>query len=158
MAKGRWKKWLKPEGLEQIAAWARDGLTDKELAKKMGISPSTLYEWEKRFPEILESLKINKELADARIEDALYRRACGCVVKKTTHEITIDKDGNKHVKTYETEEEVAPNPVAAIFWLKNRQPGKWKDKQEVSLNGDISVTDALRAARERAIKATEGNE
>ena len=57
MAKGKYHYWLTPEGLLLIEGWARDGLTDEEIAKNMGIGIRTLYDWEKRFPQILQSIK-----------------------------------------------------------------------------------------------------
>ena len=57
MAKGKYEYWLTPEGLLKLEAWARDGLIDEQIAKNMGITPSTLYEWKKNYSEISESLK-----------------------------------------------------------------------------------------------------
>ena len=56
-ARGKYHEWLTKEGLTLIEGWARDGLTDEQIAKNMCISPSTLYEWKKKYSEISESLK-----------------------------------------------------------------------------------------------------
>ena len=60
MAKGKYQKWLEPEGLLLIEGWARDGLTDEQISENMEISASTLYEWKKKYSEISEVLKKEK--------------------------------------------------------------------------------------------------
>ena len=122
MAKGKFEKWLQPEGLTLIEGWARDGLTDEQIAKNMGIAPDTLYEWKKRFPEITESLKKGKEVVDFEVENALLKSAMGY----SYDEIKFDERGNEIGRTRKN---VPPNPTALIFWLKNRRPDKWRDKQ-----------------------------
>ena len=121
--------WISNDGLQLLAGWARSGLTDEQLAHNMGIATSTLYEWKKRYPEISESLKSNKEIADIAVENALYKRAIGYQYTETT------KEAGKVVKT--VVKEVVPDTTAQIFWLKNRQPERWRDKQEVQHSGRI---------------------
>ena len=60
MANGKYGKWLEPEGLLKIEGWARDGLTEEQIAENMGISRSTLGEWKKKYSDISDTLKINK--------------------------------------------------------------------------------------------------
>ena len=57
MAKGKYQEWLTEEGLLQLESWARDGLTDEQIAHNMGICVATLYNWKSKYLEILESLK-----------------------------------------------------------------------------------------------------
>ena len=57
MAKGKYQRWLEPDGLLLLEGWARDGLTDEQLAGKMGINPATLYDWKNKYPKISEALK-----------------------------------------------------------------------------------------------------
>ena len=70
MAKGKYQEWLEPEGLLKIEGWARDGLTDEQIAQNMGITAKTLYEWKKKYGEICESLKRGKEIIDRQVENA----------------------------------------------------------------------------------------
>lgn len=100
MAKGKYKKWLKKENLLLLEGWARDGLTDEQIAKNIGITVSTFYEWKKKYSEISESLKKGKEVVDYEVENALLSSA------------------------------LEGNTTAQIFWLKNRRPDKWRDKQK----------------------------
>lgn len=100
MAKGKYEKWLKKENLLLLEGWARDGLTDEQIAKNIGITVSTFYEWKKKYSEISESLKKGKEVVDYEVENALLSSA------------------------------LEGNTTAQIFWLKNRRPDKWRDKQK----------------------------
>ena len=119
MAKGKYQRWLEPDGLILLEGWARDGLTDEQTAKKMGITAKTLYEWKNRYSEICEALKKGKEVVDYEVENALLQSA---------------RDGNT---------------TAQIFWLKNRRPDKWRDKQlEVNSTGDQEALSSLYDALE----------
>lgn len=148
MARGKFEYWRTKDGLLQIAAWARDGLIDEQIAHNMGIRRSTLSEWKKRFSDIADALKKNKNIVDIEVENALYKRAVGYEYTEKT--IEIDDDGKKRVKI--TKKGMAPETLAIIFFLKNRKPDEWRDKREVEVKGEISMTNALKAARERVIK------
>ena len=76
-ARGKYEYWLTSEGLTLLEGWARDGLTDEQLAKKIGINPATLYDWKNKFSKISEALKKGKEVVDIQVENALLKRALG---------------------------------------------------------------------------------
>lgn len=122
MAKGKYEYWLTPEGLIKLEGWARDGLTDEQIAQNIGIVESTLYEWKNKYSEISESLKKGKEVVDYEVENALLKRALGYTVK----EEKLTKDG----MVVELEREIPGDVTAQIFWLKNRKPDAWRDKPE----------------------------
>ena len=69
------KKWNNEDGLLRIAGWARNGLTNEQIADNMGIGLSTLYEWQKRYTEFADALKNSKEVVDLHVENALHKRA-----------------------------------------------------------------------------------
>ena len=77
MAKGKYQDWIEPEGLFKIEGWARDGLTDEQIALNIGINPATLYDWKKKYDEISKALKRGKEVVDRQVENALLKRALG---------------------------------------------------------------------------------
>ena len=83
-----------------LEGWARDGLTDEQIAHNAGSTAATLDEWKKKYPEISEALKKGKEVVDFEVENALLQTA------------------------------LSGNVAAQIFWLKNRKPDKWRDKPE----------------------------
>lgn len=121
-AKGKYEYWLTPEGLTKLRGWAREGLVDQQIAHNMGISRKTLAEWKVKYSDIGDTLKVNKEVVDFEVENALLKRALGY---KTTEQ-KVTKDG----ELIEIEKEYPPDVTAQIFWLKNRKPDKWKDKRE----------------------------
>lgn len=141
MAKGKYEYWLTPEGLLKLEAWARDGLIDEQIAENIGINTSTLYEWKKKYPEISESLKKGKEVVDIQVENALLKRALGYEYTEVTQEVCENAEtGEMELRvTKKVTKEVIPDTTAQIFWLKNRRPDKWRDKQDVEHSGGVSV-------------------
>lgn len=115
-------EWLEKDKLILLEGWARGGLTDEQIAKNMGIAPSTLYEWKKKSKEFSESLKKGKEVIDFEVENALLKRALGYEYEEETYE--------NGILTKKVKKHVAPDTTAQIFWLKNRKPNNWKDRIE----------------------------
>lgn len=139
MAKGKYEYWLTPEGLIKLEGWARDGLTDEQVAKNIGINRDTLYRWKKDYPDISDALKRGKEVVDRQVENALLRRALGYEYDEVTFE---DGDEVKRVR-----KQVVPDTTAQIFWLKNRKPEDWRDKQDVKIDDNDQVLLFLKAMR-----------
>lgn len=145
MAKGKYVEWITEEGLLKIEGWARDGLTDEQIAKNMGIRRETLYAWVKKFPNISNALKRGKEVVDRQVENALLKRALGYRYDEVTKE-SVERLNPKTkqpetvlVETKRVTKEVQPDTTAAIFWLKNRKPEQWRDKKETELSGGVTV-------------------
>lgn len=138
MAKSKAERWREPEGLLLIEAWARDGLTKEDIAHNCGVHRSTLNEWEKNYPDIADALKRGKDVADIKVENALFKRATGYTFRETR----VEYECGVEIKRIETIKEVPPETAAGIFWLKNRRPDKWRDKQQVeaSVDSDIQIT------------------
>lgn len=113
----------KPEYAEQAKKLCMLGLTDKELAKFFEVSEQTLNTWKKAHPEFLESLKGGKTLADAEVAAKLHHRALGY-----SHPEDDIRVVNGQIVITPTIKHYPPDTTAAIFWLKNRQPNKWRDK------------------------------
>lgn len=109
MGKGKVGYWLTEDGLTLLQGWARDGLTDEQIAQNCNINRQTLYDWKKKYPDISDTLKKGKEVVDYQVENALLKSAL---------------DGNI---------------TAQIFWLKNRKPDKWREKQQEPSNDNEKV-------------------
>ena len=133
MANGKYQQWLEPEGLTLLEGWARDGLTDEQIAGNIGINRSTLYDWKNKFPKISEALKKGKEVVDIQVENALLKRALGYEFQETRVEKS-DKDGTKIIQILK---HIPADTTAQIFWLKNRRPDKWRDKPEIPGDSDM---------------------
>lgn len=136
--------WLQPEKLLLLEAWARDGLFDTQIAKNMGVSEATLYNYKRQYPEIANAFKKGKEVVDIEVENALFKKALGynVVVQKAFKLKDIIYENGKKISETErieyAEEEihVPADTTAQIFWLKNRKRNEWRDKQEVSVNAN----------------------
>ena len=132
-----YKDWITSEGIIKLEGMARDGLINEDIAKKIGIHPSTLYDWQKKYPEISDALKRGKEVVDIEVENALLKNAVGFT--ETLNKVKVLNDGE--IIKYEEETYYPPNTTAQIFWLKNRKPKEWRDKQEVSMTGELSIAE-----------------
>ena len=136
VAKGKYAQWLTPEGLGCIEAWCRDGLDDKELAKSMGISPSTLYDWLGKHSEISEAVTRGRGGAREQIENSVYKKALGYTVTvkepmKIRHrywnEKTQHMEEDEKVVMAEREIHIPADPKSAQFWLTNRNRDRWAE-------------------------------
>ena len=149
----KYDEWLTDEGLLRIQGWARDGLTDKDIAKNMRIGLSTIKEWKNKFPQIREALRIGKDAADRVVENALYKSATGYKEKVRrpvkVRRVDYDPETGKKIRETETwqaveEEIVIPaNVTAQIFWLKNRKPVQWRDKTDQQVSFSNGVLESL---------------
>lgn len=145
MARQKWQEWVEnEEKLTILAAWARAGKTDDEIAKLVGISRSTLGEWKKKHEKISEALSTGKDYADRLVENSLYRAALGYTVTnkkpiKTRHVTYEDGKKIKEDEVIEYAEEtihVEGDTKAIVFWLENRMP-EWRKRCEEIKNSNI---------------------
>lgn len=109
MAKTTYKDWEAEEKILLLQGWARNGLTNEQIASNMDIVVSTLWEWRKKSPKISNALKIGKDEADIQVENALYKAA------------------------------LEGNTTAMIFWLKNRRSKEWRDKIQQEITTESAV-------------------
>ena len=119
--------WLTEDGLILLQGWARDGLTDDQIAQNMGIGYSTLQTWKGKYQDIQDTLKKGKEVVDFEVENALLAAA------------------------------LEGNTTAQIFWLKNRKPKKWRDKPPEGklTDAENNLLDAITGALEEDIDTDE---
>lgn len=118
MAKSKWE--LIKDKLILVEGWARDGLTDEQIAKNLGISKDTFYQYKKRYSDFSDSLKRGKEIVDYEVENALLKNALN------------------------------GNITAQIYWLNNRKPKRWKNKRNEEENNTIaSLAEIIQQAYEK---------
>ena len=130
--KGTYDEWLTDDGLMQIQGWARDGLTEQQIAHNMGIGLTTLKDWKNKFPSILTAIKKGKAPVDLEVENALLKRALGYDYEEVITEIEEMGEGRQKKHVRKLKKHMAPDVTAQIFWLKNRRPGRWRDKIEAA--------------------------
>ena len=129
---GKYYDWITEEGLLKIEGWARDGLTDEQISHNIGIHPSTLYDWQKKYSEIAEALKNGKEVVDRQVENALLKRALGYEYEEVKQIIEKDEKGKDRKRIEKTIKQVIPDTTAQIFWLKNRKPEEWRKRDKLA--------------------------
>lgn len=154
MAKGKYEQWLEPESLLLLESWARDGLTDEQIAHNIGVRRETLYDWIKKYPNISNALKKGKEVVDIQVENALLKRALGYTWNEITRGMQENPltGENELVITRTVTRDVPPDTTALIFWLKNRRPDLWREKQSVEVQGSISQPNAYDALTVEELK------
>lgn len=149
--RGKYEDWLTEDGLLKVQGWARDGLSNEQIAHNIGINKDTLYEWQKRFSDFSDALKKGKEVVDREVENALLKRAMGYEYDEVTQEPVEDKDtGEVQMRvTKRVTKQIAPDVTAQIFWLKNRKPDEFRDKRDVELSGHVDLGSIIEKARGR---------
>ena len=146
VAKGKYKEWLTGDGLIKLEGWARDGLTNEQIAHNMGITSETLRVWSNEYSVISVALKRGKEVVDIEVENALLKRAMGYEYEEK--EMTVNKQKESTI-VKKTIKQVAPDVTAQIFWLKNRKRKEWRDKQDIEHSGEMKTTIHLMPASKR---------
>ena len=147
MAKGKYQRWIEPDGLTLIEGWARRGLVDKQIAHNMGISEQTLNVWKKAHPSIYESLKKGKEVVDIEVENALLKRAMGYSYDEVSEKYENDILTERKITT----KHIVADTTAQIFWLKNRQPELWRDRVQINNSEQLDKLDDLISSIDKAV-------
>ncbi|BFH16515.1 transposase [Paenibacillus dendritiformis] len=147
--KNKYHSHVEPK-LLLVEAWARDGTIDEDIAKKLGVAYSTFRVYVDKYPALSAALKRGKEVADVEVENALFRRAIGYQYDEVTREADKVSDPETGelvtvmVETKRVTKEVQPDVAAQIFWLKNRRPDKWRDKQDIQHSGSMDVNNPMK--------------
>lgn len=139
IVKSKYETDVKPR-LVEIEAWKRDGLTNEQIMKNLGIGRDSFYRYKDKYSEFSDALKKGKEVADIEVENALFKRAIGYKYKEVIKEVK-EIDGKKTTYIKEVIKEMPGDVGAQIFWLKNRKSSKWKDKQDIDIeDNNVSIT------------------
>lgn len=133
---------------ELAAKHYAQGATDVEVADALGIHVATLYRWQHEHPEFREAARVAKEAADDRVERSLYHVAVGYSYDTVR---ILQHNGKPVVVPYR--EHVPPDAKAAAFWLKNRQPEKWRDRIEHAGPNGGPIQAAVRVVFEKPADA-----
>lgn len=133
------------------------GFTDKKLAKFFKIAESTINLWKQEYPEFSESIKKGKENFDTdKVETSLLKQALGYKVKeKTVEDIVVDGLIIKGAKKTKIVTKHVVVPTSTYFWLKNRNPQRWRDIKAMEITGkdggpiDQNITVTFVSAKEK---------
>jgi len=122
--------------------YAKEGMTDAQIAKKLGIGGGTYYRYQKRYREFWESIKKGKSPVDDDVENALLKRALGYDYEEIMTEYQVkgkEEEKAKPVTLRRIKKFVIPDVTAQIFWLKNRRPDKWRDKHDFEFPQGVMI-------------------
>lgn len=129
MAGGR-PSGYKTEFAEQARKLCKLGATNADLADFFGVTFQTINNWRVAHQEFFDALKIGKEETDQQVERSLYQRAMGYSCNEDDIRVV-----NNEIVITPTIKHYPPDTTAMIFWLKNRKPLEWRDKQEIEHSG-----------------------
>ena len=110
------------------------GYTNKEIAKAFEVSEPAFYGWLHKYPELKKALDKARESADAKVANALFRRAIGF-----THKDTHFASYQGEIYSQEYDKYLPPDVTAGMWWLKNRRPQNWSDKKVIEHEGLLHV-------------------
>lgn len=130
MKEGRPTKY-DPSKNEMVEKLCKLSTTDKQLADFLEVSEATINLWKKEHPEFLESIKRGKEYADANVAERLYQRAMGFEHDSEEIKVVSVGVGQSVIERVKVRKIYPPDATSAIFWLKNRRPKEWREKQEI---------------------------
>ncbi|MEI7708155.1 MAG: hypothetical protein WCI90_07795 [Chlorobium sp.] len=135
-----------------VEGYAKQGLIEREMALKLGISVTTFEEYKTKIPEFSGAIKRGKEIVDREVEQSLYKRALGYEYEEVKTTTTEGPAGVTTI-TSKTTKVMAPDVTAMIFWLKNRKPAEWRDAirlETVDINQALKEAEKLDAAEKRS--------
>lgn len=124
----------KKEMCKKVVQLCELGATDKEIANFLDIDVATLYRWQHTHVEFCDAFTLGKQKADTRIERSMYQKALGATVVDQQVVKVKQKDGSEKIEVVNVERTIPPDPGMMQWWLKNRKPDEWRDKQEIDIN------------------------
>lgn len=127
-------QWLTEDGLRLLRYFKQTGMTDAQIAEKIGISNRQLTVWKKKFPPICSAIKKGKDYAIAEAFEALKWMFRVQTLKETVTQKWTDAEGHEHTTVTIKEKEIPPDKTAAIFFMKS-QAG-WRDNYEIVDSSD----------------------
>lgn len=151
----KWKELDMPNRFDAVIGWCKQGYTDKEMCAMLGISHTVWYEWKNNYPEFADAIKKGKDTANGEMLAAAFAQTTGFYYKETVPmKVKVDRD-TEEIVMVEVEKFLPPNPTMSIFMLKNRMPNEYKDKREVSLEGNM-IFDIAPAPVPKLLELDEG--
>jgi len=131
---------------DDVRKWVEEGIVNHEIAARLGIAESTLYEWKQKYPEFAEAFEKGHQYRHQSVINALYKRCIGYTYEEITKEpVEIPSDDpdkppkKRMVVTKKVRKQMAPDTNAIEFYLTNKLPDQFKRKTEVQSNVTADV-------------------
>lgn len=138
----KWESHVLPY-IDRIPKMRRQGLTEQQIAYKLGVGETTLRDYKKLYPQLLRALKSGRMELIEDLEETLYNKALGNIRTTKTRKIVEEYKGVKKTKVETYEEEHAPDTGALVFALKNLDPNNWQDRRVVDTTLEIDSFNSL---------------
>lgn len=133
--------WLSPDGIELIEGWRREGIPLGVIAMEyVGCSEGTFKRWSRQSKALAGALALSQDITNARVEQALLKRALGYVDVQVQEELIE----GQMVVTKRTHVPVPPDVKACLSWLYSRRSDRWRAQQEPVDN----LADEVKTAKE----------
>ena len=132
--------------LEDIRKWAENGVTEEDIAKNCGVSYASFRNYKKTHLELEGALLAGRTVADLKVEGALFKKATGFSYKETRKSKKYDREAEKYIEeSQNTTRYVPADTQAAMFYLTNRKPGEWKNRQDLNakVTGELNLEDLI---------------
>jgi transposase len=153
----------RPEMCEDVQKWTQEGIVNHEIAARLGITETTLYDWKNKYPEFSESFQKGENYRHRNVINALYKRCIGYEYTEVTKEpvvVTKQVEGQsekllvdkKMVTTKKVKKQMAPDVNAIEFYLTNKLPDEFKHKSEVNnkISGNLTMRSEGLSEKEKA--------
>lgn len=146
--KNKYETHVRPY-LERIPKWRRQGMTEEQIANKLGIAVSTLNVYKNQHSELIDALKKGRAELVEELEDSLYQRAMGFDYTEEKIYMELDGDGRERKRQEKTTKKALPDTGALAFALKNLAPDRWKDRQSLEHTGSVDIETRAKEIREK---------
>lgn len=134
--------------VEKLSVLYAYGWTDEQVAKFLGLERKTIDRW-KHDSKFMHHLKKGKEIADQVVVRSLFERAKG--YSHPEDKIFCNNKGKTTI--VKTIKHYPPDTLAAIFWLKNRKPDEWRDRQEIGITIPEHLLEKYKGASIESLRA-----
>lgn len=132
---------FRSEYIDQAHKLCDLGATEGDLARFFNVNVTTIWRWRSKYPAFCNALKVGKHASDDRTEASLFHRANGYSYEAV--KIFPPSGTRKKPLIVPYIEHVPPDTTAMIFWLKNRRPAQWRDKQDVQVDIHVSLAELV---------------
>lgn len=130
MAKPAYETNVEPY-LDQIPEWYKT-MTVRQIAAKLGVSKSTLYNYAKDHPELQTALDGGKDGLVDDLKNAIKRRALGYDYEETTTRVTDSEKNGREIVTTTVKKHMPADLGSIHLLLKNLDP-KWHDADQTTI-------------------------
>jgi hypothetical protein len=134
--KSRYKTHVE-QRLQEIEQWCAEGFIETEICKKLGVSVASFAVYKNKYPELTESITKGRQISDFEVVKCLYKKCLGYEYEEV--KATLEEGSKNKKRVEKTTKHIPPDTMAIRFWLMNRMPKSWRDKQHIEQNTNLNI-------------------